>query len=103
MFVDELFSLLKFNLSLKVNTLPKSLYEVRIVVKRLGLSYNSIHACYNRCFLFRGEMMTHSQLLEGLKCESQTENNGRVRSWGTLSGSQHYTRVEGRVGAPGWD
>jgi hypothetical protein len=32
-------------------------------------------------------VMTRSQLLEGLKCESQTENNGRIRSWGTLPGS----------------
>jgi hypothetical protein len=45
----------------------------------------------------------HSQLLEGLKCESQTENNESTRSRGTLPGSQHYRRVEGCVGAPGWD
>jgi len=31
--------------------------------------------------------MMHSQLLEGLKCESQIENNERVRSRGTLPGS----------------
>jgi hypothetical protein len=47
--------------------------------------------------------MTHSQLLEGLKCESQTENNGRTRNRGTLPSSQHYRGVEGRAGAPGWD
>ncbi len=40
-----------------------------------------------------GDYMTHSQLLEGLKCESQTKNNGRARSRGTLPGSQHYRRV----------
>jgi len=45
----------------------------------------------------------HSQLLEGLKCESQTKNSRRVRSWGTLTGSQHFGGVEGRVGASGWD
>jgi len=47
--------------------------------------------------------VTHSQLLEGLKCESQTENNGRTRSWGTLLGSQHFEGVEGRVRALRWD
>jgi len=47
--------------------------------------------------------MTHSKLLEGLKCEFQTENNERIKSWGMLSGSQHFGRVEGHVGAPGWD
>jgi hypothetical protein len=31
-------------------------------------------------------LVAHSQLLEGLKCESQIENSGRVRSWGTLPG-----------------
>ncbi len=47
--------------------------------------------------------MTHSQFFEGLKCESQIENIGRIRSWGTFPGSQHYGGVEGCVGAPRWD
>jgi hypothetical protein len=47
--------------------------------------------------------LTHSQLLEGFKCESQTENIGRTRSRGMLPSSQHYRGVEGRVGTPGWD
>jgi len=47
--------------------------------------------------------MTHSQLLEGFKCESQIENNGRVRSQGTLPGSQHFGGVKGHAGALGWD
>jgi hypothetical protein len=48
-------------------------------------------------------ILTHSQLLEGLKCESQTENNERAKSRGTLLGSQHYRKVQGRARAPGWD
>ncbi len=47
--------------------------------------------------------MLHSQLLEGLKCESQTENSGRVGNWGTFFGSQHYRRVEGCAKVLGWD
>jgi hypothetical protein len=47
--------------------------------------------------------MMHSQLLEGLKCESQTKDNGRIKRQGTLLSSQHYRRVEGCVGASGWD
>jgi hypothetical protein len=31
--------------------------------------------------------VTCSQLLEGPNCESQTEDNGKARSWGTLPGS----------------
>jgi hypothetical protein len=46
--------------------------------------------------------MMRSQLLEGFKCESQTENNRRARSRGTLLGSQHCREVKGRVGAPEW-
>jgi hypothetical protein len=48
-------------------------------------------------------LLTHSKFLEGLKCESQTENNERVRSWGTFPGSQHFGGVEGRARALGWD
>jgi hypothetical protein len=50
-----------------------------------------------------GDRMMHSQLLEELKCESQIEDIGRIRSQGTLLGSQHYRGVEGRAGAPRWD
>jgi len=56
MFGDELFSLLKLDLFPRDNTLPKSLYEAKTIVKQLGLNYNSIHACYNGCVLFRGEL-----------------------------------------------
>jgi len=45
----------------------------------------------------------HSQFFEGLKCESQTENGGKTRSWGTLLSSQHFEGVEGHAGVPGWD
>jgi len=48
-------------------------------------------------------LLTHSQLLEGFKCESQTKNNGRIRSRGMLPGSQHFGGVEGCAGAPRWD
>jgi hypothetical protein len=41
--------------------------------------------------------MTCSQLFEGPKCESQTENSGKTRSRGMLPGSQHFRGVEGGV------
>ncbi len=50
-----------------------------------------------------GLHVTHSQLPEGLKSEFQTKNSERARSRGTLHGSQHYRRVKGHAGAPGWD
>jgi hypothetical protein len=56
MFVDEFFSLLRLDLFPRDNILPKSLYKVKTIVKWLGLSYNSIHACYNDCVLFKGKL-----------------------------------------------
>jgi hypothetical protein len=47
--------------------------------------------------------VTHSQFLEGLKCESWTKNNEGVWSQGTLPSLQHYKRVEGHAGVPKWD
>jgi hypothetical protein len=43
------------------------------------------------------------QLLEGLKFESQTENNEKGGNWGTLPSSQHYRGVERRARTPRWD
>jgi hypothetical protein len=56
MFVDEFLSLLRLDLFPRDNTLPKFLYEIKIIMKQLGLSYNSTHACYNGCVLFRGKL-----------------------------------------------
>jgi hypothetical protein len=75
MFVDELFSLLRLDLFPRDNTFPKSLYEARTIVKLLELNYNSIHACYNGCVLFKGELKgatscpkcKRSRFVEGLQ------------------------------------
>ncbi len=56
MFVDEHFSLLRLDLFPRDNIIPKLLYEVKTIVKWLGLSYNSIHACYNGFVLFKGKL-----------------------------------------------
>ncbi len=34
--------------------------------------------------------VTHLQTLKKSKCKSQSENNGRKMSWGTLPNSQHF-------------
>jgi hypothetical protein len=49
--------------------------------------------------------LTRSQLLEGPKCESQTEDNGKARRRGTLPSSQHFKGVKGGecARALGWD
>ncbi len=45
--------------------------------------------------------MTHPQLLEGLKEESQVEDNGKIERVGARSLTCSTRGVEGRVGAPG--
>jgi hypothetical protein len=54
-FADELLQLMHILLP-SDNHLPHSHYEARKYVVKLGLSYNSIHACRNGCCLFRKEL-----------------------------------------------
>ena len=37
------------------NNLPNTQQEAKKIITKLGLDYNSIHACENDCILFRGE------------------------------------------------
>jgi hypothetical protein len=46
-FMDELFSLLHWMLLLKDNKMPTTSYEARLLIKSMGLKYESIHACWN--------------------------------------------------------
>ena len=55
-FVDELLKLLKETILPKDNTLPKSFNEAKGLLMKLGLAYNSIHACRDGCCLFRKEL-----------------------------------------------
>jgi hypothetical protein len=52
---DEMLKLMKELLPSK-NSLPKSHYEARKYLGRMGLSYNSIHACRNGCCLYWKEL-----------------------------------------------
>ena len=54
--VDELLKLLKHDLLPKENTCPPSHYEAKKLVRKWGLSYNTIHACKNGHCLFKIEL-----------------------------------------------
>ena len=54
--VDKLLKLLKHDLLPKENTCPPSHYEAKKLVRKLGLNYNTIHACKNGHCLFRNEL-----------------------------------------------
>ena len=48
-------SLLSTRLLPKDNVIPKSREKAKKIISKLGLDYNSIHACGNDCILFGGE------------------------------------------------
>lgn len=54
LFVTELFTILRMSLLPEINTLPRNEYEASKILRRLGLSYEAIHACPDNCMLFRG-------------------------------------------------
>jgi hypothetical protein len=64
-FADEMFTILNAHMLPKENVLPKNYYAARSLTGKLGLSYNSIHACDKGCVLFRGE---HTQATHCPKC-----------------------------------
>ena len=51
-FVDELFSILYSHILLKGNSLPRNHYAAKTLTQKLGLAYNTIHACQSGCILF---------------------------------------------------
>ncbi|KAL3839245.1 hypothetical protein ACJIZ3_023836 [Penstemon smallii] len=42
-------------------TLPKSFYEMKKIIKKLGLGYEKIHACPNDCILYRKEYQNEKE------------------------------------------
>jgi hypothetical protein len=53
--ISQVFATLHRAILPQPNTLPDSEYEASNVLRRLGLSFQSIHACPNGCVLFRGQ------------------------------------------------
>ena len=43
------------------NSLPKSMYEAKKIMKLLGLNYEKIHTCRNDCILYRNEFKNLSE------------------------------------------
>lgn len=53
--VSELLTFLHKSVLPESNVVPKNMYEARRLMSKLGLNYNSIHACPDGHVLFRGE------------------------------------------------
>jgi len=54
-YVDELMKYLSTVLLPANNVLPRSHYEAKKLIKKLGLNYDVIHTCPSGCVLYRGE------------------------------------------------
>ncbi|GJT58387.1 zinc finger, PHD-type containing protein [Tanacetum coccineum] len=55
--------------------LPPSYYAIKKTFKTIGLGYESIHACVNDCFLFRGEDNKDKQLCSVCNTSRRKDNN----------------------------
>jgi hypothetical protein len=64
-FSTELFALLHSHLLHVDNSLPKNYYAAKSLTTKLGLSYQSIHACEKGCILFRHQ---HAEAVHCPKC-----------------------------------
>ena len=67
-FVDELLYLLHKYILPAPNSLPTNMYHAKVLVEKVGHSYESIHACKNGCVLFEGD--AHRDLTECPICHS---------------------------------
>ena len=54
-FADQFFTLFREHLPPSENQLPKNYYAAKALIWKLGLNYNTIHACQGGCILFRGQ------------------------------------------------
>jgi hypothetical protein len=71
-FVDELFSILHGHILPEGNSLPRNHYAAKTLTRKLGLGYNTIHACQSGCVLFRGE---HANETKCPKCNKPRYKN----------------------------
>ena len=54
-FADQLFTLFRKHLLPSENQLPRNYHAAKALIRKLGLNYNTIHACQSGCVLFRGQ------------------------------------------------
>ena len=64
-YANELFGILNKYVLPKNNALPQTSHAAKCLTEKLGLSYNSIHACERGCILFCGE---YADALQCSKC-----------------------------------
>jgi hypothetical protein len=60
---------------------------INIITYQINGNKSKSNLSMHVCEAFFSQQVTHSQLLEGFKRESQTENNEKVKSRGMFLGS----------------
>lgn len=74
-FVDELLCLLHKYILPVPNSLPTNMYHAKVLVEKVGHSYENVHACKNGCVLFQGD--AHKDMTECPVCNAK-----RYKSYG---------------------
>jgi hypothetical protein len=62
--MNELFCILHGHILPDGNSLPRNNYAARTLTRKLGLTYNTIHACKSGCVLFRGVLANATECPE---------------------------------------
>jgi hypothetical protein len=68
-FVDKLLYLLHKYILPGPNSLPTNMYHAKVLVEKVGHSYDNIHTCKNGCVLFEGD--AHKHLAECPVCHAK--------------------------------
>jgi hypothetical protein len=74
-FAEELFTILHTHILPENNCLPKNYYATKSLTNKLGLAYNTIHACEKGCVLFR------ESLANAEKCPKYDQPRYRDFEW----------------------
>ena len=88
-FADQLFTLFREHLLPSENLLPKNYYAAKSLIQKLGLNYNTIHACQAGCVLFRGQYKDATHCPRCQKPRYKDEGKQR-RPWKVL---RHFPLV----------
>jgi hypothetical protein len=76
--ISQVFAALHRAILPQPNTLPDSEYEASDILRRLGLSFPTIHACPNGCVLFRGRYQDSMVCPECLSMRMAKRGNNMV-------------------------
>jgi hypothetical protein len=98
-FADQLFTLFRKHLLPSENQLPKNYHALKALIRKLGLNYNTIHACQGGCLLFRGQ---YEDATSCPKCKKPRyiDEARKQRPWKVLRHFPLIPRLKRMFGTP---